>query len=181
MQNIHEDDLQQLQLFTEYARLALEQSHEKPFQHLLFIIRDWPYPFETDYGLLKQSVLEEFLSENDEQTSEMHQLRKQIKSSFDRINAFLMPHPGFIVSQGRNFTGNLKDISIDFIKYLKILTHTLLAPENLVVKKINGQLLRANDLLSYVPAYMNMFNGNTLPEPKSVLMVCLCIITYKIH
>ena len=32
--NIQEDDLQHLQLFTEYGRLALEDSGETPFQKL---------------------------------------------------------------------------------------------------------------------------------------------------
>lgn len=95
MQNIREDDLQHLELFTEYARLALERSDEKPFQKLLFIIRDWPYAFETAYGWNGQNnVINDFLSENDDQTQEMRVLRARIKVSFDEIQAFLMPHPG---------------------------------------------------------------------------------------
>jgi len=32
MQNLQEDDLQHLHLFTEYGKIALEDSHEIPFQ-----------------------------------------------------------------------------------------------------------------------------------------------------
>ena len=32
MQNLQEDDLQHLHLFTEYGKIALEDSHETPFQ-----------------------------------------------------------------------------------------------------------------------------------------------------
>ncbi len=50
-QNIQEDDLQHLQLFTEYGRLALEDCGDTPFQKLQFLVRDWSYPYEASYGL----------------------------------------------------------------------------------------------------------------------------------
>lgn len=47
----------------------------------------------------------------------------------------------------------------------------LLAPENLVVKQISGQKVKAKELLQYFKSYINMYKGNELPEPKSMLMV----------
>lgn len=171
MQNIREDDVQHLELFTEYGRLALEQSNEKPFQKLLFIVRDWPYAFETAYGWDGYKVIDDFLLENDDQTPEMRALRARIKTSFEKIQAFLMPHPGFTVAQGNNFTGSLQDVSSDFMKYIKELVPALFAPENLIVKRINGGKVRARDFIQYLETYTNIFNGDTLPEPKTVLMV----------
>lgn len=171
MQNILEDDLQQLQLFIEYGQLALEHSNEKPFQKLLFIVRDWKFPYETNYGWHGQKIIDEILTENDEQTVEMRNLRKRIDLSFDDIGAFLMPDPGFAVTQGRDFTGNIKQIDAEFIKYLEELVPDLFAPQNLIIKKVNGQKVRVADFVQYLQAYMNIFNGNTLPEPKTILMV----------
>ena len=39
--NIQEDDLQHLHYFTEYGRLALEDSGQIPFQKLQYLVRDW--------------------------------------------------------------------------------------------------------------------------------------------
>lgn len=175
MRQIQEDYLQHLQLFTEYARLAFEASNEIPFQHLLFIIRDWPKSnaFKHAYGFHKQSALN-ILTKNDKHTKEMQELRGRIESSFDEINVFLMPHPGFIVEE-ENYAGDLNDIRIQFIKSLKDLVRSLLSPENLVVKKIDGQRVRACDFIEYLQAYVNLFNGNTLPEPISILTVWILV------
>lgn len=179
MHNIQEDDLQHLHLFTEYGRLALEHTNEKPFQYLLYIVRDWPYVHEHDYGLYGHELIDDFFASNNDQTSDIRELRKQINASFEEIGAFLMPHPGFIVAREQHFTGDLRQIHPDFIKYVKELAPALLAPENLVLKKINGQKIRARDFLAYLQAYLNMFNGNSLPEPKTVLMVCYNLILYN--
>lgn len=174
MQNIHKDDLENLEMFTEYGRLAIEQSHEKPFQNLLFIIRDWPNAQEIGfhYGWNGQ-IIDEILNEEDNQTSENQQLRDRIKSSFGEIKAFLMPHPGMTVVQAKDFDGQLQQIDSKFIKYVKELVPAIFAPKNLVVKKINNEKVRVGDFVQYLQAYARIFNGNTLPEPKTIFMVSL--------
>lgn len=47
---------------------------------------------------------------------------------------------------------------------------SIFAPENLLIKKINGQKVRARDFSQYLAAYTNIFNGDTLPKPKTVLI-----------
>lgn len=136
MQNINENDLQNLHLFTEYAKLAVHDTNEKPFQNLIFIVRDWQYPYEIDYGWDGKKLIDGLLTENDEQTDDMRKLRERIKLSFNKISAFLMPHPGDIVAQTEHFAGNLNDMSTAFKEYLQILVPSLLAPENLVVQKL---------------------------------------------
>lgn len=170
MHGIQEDDLQHLHMFTEYGRLALEESNHKPFQNLFFIIRDWPHHLEISYGWHGKEISDEALSENSDQTEDMRALRQSIKSNFQNISAFLMPHPGKMVAEGR-FQGNMEDIEADFKEYLQILVPSLLAPEKLVVKNINGEDVRARDLVQYLEEYIKIFTGATLPEPKSVFMV----------
>lgn len=169
-QNIQEDDIQHLELFTEFGRLVLQQSDEKPFQTMLFIVRDWQNASEIPFGDGKQYI-DEQLAMTEEQTEDMHSLRRRIKSSFDTINAYLLPHPGPKVANGVDINGDLRQIEAEFVTHVKQLVPLILAPENLVRKKINGQNVRCRDLVTYMQSYVNVFNSNTLPKPQSVLDV----------
>lgn len=181
MHNIQEDDLQNLQFFTEYGQLALEQTQVKPFQYLLFLIRDWQYASEISYGWSGKQFLSETFADNEDLTPEMQQIRKQIQSSFEKIEAFLMPHPGFIVAKGKNFNGNLKLVDSEFLHYVKELVPKLFAPQNLIVKTINGQKIKSRDFVQYLQAYLNVFNDNTLPQPKTIHMVKCSIHRFSLE
>nr|CAH7735989.1 unnamed protein product [Callosobruchus chinensis] len=169
--NIQEDDLQHLQLFTEYGRLALADSGTTPFQRLQFLVRDWRFPYEAPYGAVGgQQILEKRLEVNEHQHSELQSLRKHIRSCFTEIACFLMPHPGIKVATSPTFDGRLGEIDSEFKDNLKILVPMLLAPENLVMKKINGEKVKVRDFVQYCNSYMKIYEGNELPEPKSMLV-----------
>lgn len=170
-QNIQEDDLQHLQLFTEYGRLALADSGKKPFQRLQFLVRDWSYPYEAEYGAIGgQKILERRLEVSTKQHPELQSLRRHITSCFSEIGCFLMPHPGLVVSNNPTFDGRLSEITPEFKQSLKTFVPMLLAPENLVIKEINGQKVCVRDLIQYFKSYMAIYKGNELPEPKSMLV-----------
>ncbi|KAK6300217.1 hypothetical protein J4Q44_G00283150 [Coregonus suidteri] len=148
-QNVQEDDLQHLQLFTEYGRLALEEIYEKPFQTLIF--------------------LEKRLQVKQNQHEELQNVRKHIHSCFSNIGCFLLPHPGLKVATNPNFDGRLTDIDDDFKTELVNLVPILLSPENLVEKEIGGSKVTCRDLVQYFKAYMKIYQGEELPHPKSML------------
>jgi hypothetical protein len=52
----------------------------------------------------------------------------------------------------------------------------MLAPENLVVKEIAGQRVKAKELLQYFKSYLEIYKGDELPEPKSMLVVSVCFL-----
>ncbi|KAM7408463.1 hypothetical protein PAMA_002269 [Pampus argenteus] len=169
-QNIQEDDLQHLQLFTEYGRLAMEEIYLKPFQSLMFLIRDWSYPYEHDYGLKGgNSFLEKRLQVKQNQHEELQNVRKHIHSCFSNISCFLLPHPGLKVATNPYFDGRLKDIDGDFKEQLARLVPLLLAPERLMEKEIGGNKVTCKDLLEYFKAYIKIYQGEELPHPKSML------------
>ncbi|XP_041970026.1 atlastin-like [Aricia agestis] len=169
-QNIEEDDLQHLQLFTDYGRLAQASSGGKPFQRLQLVVRDWSFPYEHPYGAAGgATLLAKRLTVHEGQHPELQSLRRHITGCFDQLACFLLPHPGLEVATSPHFDGSLKEISPEFKTSLQRLVPMLLAPENLTPKKIGGHTLRAKDLLLYFKSYMNIFNGTDLPEPKSIL------------
>lgn len=81
-----------------------------------------------------------------------------------------MPHPGLKVATHPEFDGKLSDIEPDFKKELQKLVPMMLAPENLVVKEIGGQKVKAKELLQYFKSYLEIYRGDELPEPKSMLV-----------
>ncbi|KAI4813065.1 hypothetical protein KUCAC02_024417 [Chaenocephalus aceratus] len=169
-QNIQEDDLQHLQLFTEYGRLAMEEICQKPFQSLMFLIRDWCYPYEHGYGLEGGNhFLDRRLQVKQNQHEELQNVRKHIHSCFSNIGCFLLPHPGLKVATNPYFDGRLKDIDGDFKMELARLVPLLLAPERLVEKEIGGNKVTCRDLLEYFKAYIKIYQGEELPHPKSML------------
>lgn len=80
-QNIQENNLTNLQFFTGYGRLALEESQGvRPFQKLIFVIRDWQFPFEADFGFEGgKYVLHQKLGVTDSQQEELKIVRQYIR------------------------------------------------------------------------------------------------------
>ena len=126
---------------------------------------------DRDYGWHGQEVIEEIFTTNEDHTPGMRRLRERIASSYKEIGAFLLPHPGMTVARDRNFNGSVQQIDPEFIKYVKELAPALFAPENLVIKEINGKKVRARDFVQYAQTYLNYFTSGKLPEPKTLLMV----------
>uniref|UniRef100_A0A4W4FU85 GB1/RHD3-type G domain-containing protein n=1 Tax=Electrophorus electricus TaxID=8005 RepID=A0A4W4FU85_ELEEL len=171
-QNVQEDDLQHLQLFTEYGRLAMEETFLKPFQSMIFLVRDWSFPYEFPYGQEGgMKFLEKRLKISENQHEELQNVRKHIHSCFTNISCFLMPHPGLKVATNPHFDGRLKGIHLmtDFISNLQVLVPWLLSPRNLDVKEINGNKITCRGLLEYFKAYIKIYQGEELPHPKSML------------
>ena len=93
-----------------HTHLASQKKlHGFIFQRLVFLVRDWSFPYEAAYGSEGGSqILEKRLRMTEKQHSELMQVRKHIKSCFHDIGCFLMPHPGLKVATNPTFDGSLK-------------------------------------------------------------------------
>ncbi|TGZ67685.1 hypothetical protein CRM22_004645 [Opisthorchis felineus] len=169
--NIQEDHLQHLHLFTEYGRLAMESEvAETPFQHLLFLVRDWSFPYDYEFGSIGGNrLLDARLKIQPNHHTEHETVRRHIRSCFSRVSCFLLPHPGLKVATNPKFDGRLSDIDPQFLNELRVFVPTVLSPATLQLKKINGEKITCRELLTYFKAYMEIYQGDTLPEPRSML------------
>ncbi|KAH8030697.1 hypothetical protein HPB51_011484 [Rhipicephalus microplus] len=146
MTNIKEDDLQHLQFFAQYGRLAQKV-------------------FTTTASLIASR-----LKITRGQASELKTLRQDLLSCFSDIDCFLMPSPGQKVVRDTSFDGRLADISEEFLDELQEFVSSILAPENLLVKEVNGKRLSCEHLMTYFKTYVEVFKGSDLPVPASMLM-----------
>lgn len=170
LKDIKMNDLDHLLYFAAYAKLAEENQVGKPFQKLLFLIRDWSYLSNASYGYEGgQAFLEHRLPTNGTETQEQHRLREAIWSSFEEVDCFLMPHPGLKAERSPHFQGCVSDIDEDFQEYLLQLVTSIVDPANLVVKRINGKEITCQDLYYHLKGYSEKFRDPNLPPPTSLL------------
>jgi hypothetical protein len=102
------------------------------------------------------------------QVKNMKELRKFIKDSFESIKCFLMPHPGFTVAGNKGFNGSWGVIDKPFVDQLKVLIPSMLAPENLSVKKIAGEEMTGQKLYGHMQFYLQLFQSSKFPTAKSI-------------
>lgn len=188
---IQEDNLQQLALFSEYARAAvasekkepsdnddeeaegknLKEAYKgKPFQKMEFLVRDWQH-FEDDATDVEamdksmQAYLDKVLSERT--AKDLKETREQITGCFEEITCYGLCHPGFAVTKTK-FTGNVKQVEPMFLQlldhYCKRVFH------DMEPKKIHGRQLTAAELGTYIEAYAGLFqSGVKFPTASTML------------
>lgn len=165
--NIQENDFRRLQIISEYEQFVQQQSNEKPFQKLVFIIRDLLPADEQGYGWNAEKEVEHILAGNSDQREDMQLLRNSITSIFEKIDGFLLPYPGDSVVN-ENFSGDVRQIDPEFRKYVKELAIRLLAPENIIIKKIDGRKIRAHEFSQYLQTYFNILTKLARAQDNNV-------------
>lgn len=177
---IQENDLQHLQLFLEYGKLTLnknENSYGKPFQQVMFLIRDWANNNEYKYGEIGGTrYVDEKLKIGINQHEELKTLRSQIRQCFEKINGFLLPHPGKKATTGDSFDGKLEDLKPKFIQGVKELLQSVLAKQNIKVKKINGRNITIKEFKHLFFAYWSIFEGGELPKISNIFNVSFYLL-----
>lgn len=160
--------MQNLQQFAAFGKVAItvDQTGAKPFQKLLFLVRDWsPVNHEAPFGLGGGRYL---IDKRFDAVAEMKSTRDQILAAFEAIECFLMPHPGLDAIEEPKFKGRLKDVRPKFKDHLKDLVPHILAPEKLIQKVSYGSILKARDFVNVFEANVECFNSNKAPKAENV-------------
>lgn len=176
---IQEDNLQQLALFSEYARMAVDadqvnknkDKNAKPFQRVEFCVRDWQhFENEEDYDEMEKEMaayLDKVIADRD--ASDLQETREQILACFANISCFALVHPGMKVTK-KNFSGDVKLMEEDFLHLLDRFCKRVFSVDNLEPKTIQGRQVTAAELGAYIKAYAEMFaSGASFPEASTML------------
>ncbi|XP_064482970.1 atlastin-2-like [Ornithodoros turicata] len=183
MKMIDQSDMQHLQLFAEYASMAVRESGSqghRQFQKLVILVRDWSYPDDKPYGLEGGSqVLQKWVNPAGTRNDKVRDMRKRILSSFERIDCYLMPDPGTAVSR-KSYDGKYSVLSDDFKLHLGQLVRFLVSPEKLVPKTINGALIKCHEFVRIFQIYFAVFEEGKLQEPQSLFNATAYLYNKKI-
>lgn len=176
MQQLQEDDLQHLELFTEFGKLITDITQEEKRSHvnkskLVFLIRDWAYPYEHDYGKDGgEAYITKKLEIKETQPKELKRIRENLDTSFSSISGFLLPHPGKAVATKKSFNGLVEEIDDEFVDMVKLLVLYILSDEMLVTKQINNMDVTGEDLLFYVEVLVKHLKTGDYPIPQTAFM-----------
>ena len=173
---IQENQLEYLQMATEYGQYHASNNSNnknKPFQNILFLIRDWVHISDHPYGFSGgQDYIKELLEVKQNQNPALRMMRENIKSSFDNINCFLMPHPGSQIITPR-YNGSFVLMDKKFREQLVELVEHLLKPKNLVKKKILGESVNSQQFGEYMKTFFKIFQSLETPGVPSIYTATL--------
>ncbi|XP_070499853.1 atlastin-2-like [Chironomus tepperi] len=172
MNHIQEDHLEYLQFATKLAQHTVtvkETMYGKIFQNLMFLVRDWSNSDEYQYGVNGgKEYIEYILRPRLERRDVVQTIIETINQSFDQVRCCLLPHPGLGVTNNRNYDGNWSAMDGNFKDEMKNFIESILLPDNLMTKKINGMDINVMTMKQYILAYFLLFQSGDFPGASSI-------------
>ncbi|KAI1715276.1 atlastin [Ditylenchus destructor] len=170
---IQRDNLENLQLFVAYGKLAAEDQGKetdfKPFQKLMFTVRDFANPEEFAYGQEggKKYLLKELSSHG--QSSQLKDVKEFVWDTFENVECCLMPHPGQSVALGRSdYMSKMED---EFAEHAERLTESLLHPDVLVPKRVAGKEITGSNLIDLIESYAKVLDYGNCIDANTILQI----------
>ncbi|KAF6210014.1 hypothetical protein GE061_015769 [Apolygus lucorum] len=182
MSCITEQSLENLEYFSAYGQLIAPTSSEvSPYQDILFLVRDFKYGENYGFGLRggERYLTDQFdcfttfqlLSWNEIRYIEQHiEVRKNIEKYFNNKFCCCLPDPGRIVSETTKFNGVLKPANTLFKKQIKSFVPSIMSPDQLVGKKLDGGSTTVAGLFNRLRLWVDNVNMLMYPEPKTMYL-----------
>lgn len=162
---------------TEYAKLVHKMSfkdgktemQEKPFQDLLFMVRNWPFPEDHAFGLQggTEYIIGELSVQEDTGDTEK-QIRETIHDTYKNIHGYLLPYPGRIVAGKSNYLGEWGAMHDEFRAHFFKLIEWVFKKENIVKKKVLGRELNGKEYYLYIKAYCDIYRSSEFPQSPDI-------------
>ena len=159
-----------------------ESMMSKPFQRLQFLIRDWQnfsaeLSDEQTNGEKAEALgklrgeMDAYLSDvlRERALGDLRSTREQITRCFERIDCFMLPHPGPAVTK-KTFTGSIDKIEPFFRSMVNQLCR-LVFDRELKAKSMNNREITAKELQIYFEVYVRMFQTGNKSFPKAMTML----------
>jgi atlastin len=158
--------------------MRLQEKQSKPFQRLMFLVRDWQN-FDKEYNagdshyafMELHEEMQNYLAEvlRSRSLADLKSTREQIARCFDKLDCFLLPHPGFAVVK-KNFDGSIEKIDPTFRALVNKFVRFVF-DEELEAKLINQHPMTAPELCTYFEVYVKMFRNSDSAFPKAMTML----------
>ena len=164
--NIREDELDYFQFAMEFSKLAQKDGkNSKAFQKLVFLVRDWQNADDYEFGEIGGAkYLNHVLKLKENKNEELNSVREFMSKSCEKIACHLLPHPGKNVAGRKGYNGQWSLMDDDFRFELFNSIESLLNPENLMVKKVCGRQLSAENFFVHLQTYFKYFASNDIPK-----------------
>lgn len=162
----------------------------KPFQALQFLVRDWQnFEYEGEalpldeedraaegdtprsvYDGLRQEM-KDYLNEvvRSRGLSDLQSTREQITRCFEKLDCFMLPHPGFAVTK-KSYDGAISKIDSFFRSLLNKYVRSVFG-EDVHAKTINSRKITGKELQIFFEVYVKMFQTGEKSFPKAMTML----------
>ncbi|XP_070490100.1 atlastin-like [Chironomus tepperi] len=164
--NIREDELDYFQFAMEFGKLAKKDGNEsKEFQKLVFLVRDWQNPDDYEFGEIGGAkYLNHVLELKSNRNEDLNSVREFLSKSCEKLACHLLPHPGKLVAGRKEYKGQWSLMDEDFRSELFDSIEDLLNSDNLVVKKVAGRQLSAENFFIHLQTYFKHFASSDIPK-----------------
>ncbi|CAK8689021.1 unnamed protein product [Clavelina lepadiformis] len=144
--------------FANFASEVKQSQNTSPFQSLMLLVRDWKSKDFTPGLEGGRRYFDELLEERSKANKN---IRHSLMQSFDKIECFLFPPPGDTVeAMGKEDTTCLiKDIAPAFLNKCDEFFEHLCDPNNLILKKIDNEVVTCSDLFEYAKEYARIIEN----------------------
>ena len=153
---LSKDKFEHLELFSTYASFFLDNSDCKPFQSLMFLVRDWRHVDEYDYGLKSGT---DYLNKDWLDKENMSYHKKLLNNSFEEVQCFLMPYPGEELDEDET----LETVEKLFVEEMGIFVKTVIQQSHENEKKLNGISIKCFDLPKMFENFIEHFKTTDIP------------------